>query len=77
MPEAGMQGRRGCSTRNICAGLQVSPVASLPISSKERSNPMNPGVIKLILLAVEAVCVLVVTAVTVSDSVKKNKDNKK
>lgn len=38
---------------------------------------MNPGVIKLILLAVEAVCVLVVTAVTVSDSVKKNKDNKK
>jgi hypothetical protein len=49
----------------------------LPTSNKERSSPMNPGVIKLILLAVEAVCVLVVTAVTVSDSVKKNKDNKK
>ena len=38
---------------------------------------MNPALIRLIILAVEAVCVLVVTAVTIKDSVKKNKDDKK
>ncbi len=67
----------GDVSNDVFSGLQVSPVASLPTSNERRTRPMNPGVIKLILLAVEAVCVLVVTAVTVSDSVKKNKENKK
>ena len=35
---------------------------------------MNPAVIRLIILAVEAVCVLVVTTVSVKDAMDKRKD---
>ena len=38
---------------------------------------MNPTLLRLIIQAVEAVCVLVVTVVTIHDLVKKNKDQKK
>ena len=37
---------------------------------------MNPALIRLIIMAVEAVCVLVVTAVTVKDAIKKKNDKK-
>jgi len=49
----------------------------LPLIKEKGKQKMNPGLIKLIIQAVEAVCVLVVTAVTIRDSVKKNKEQKK
>ncbi len=38
---------------------------------------MNPRVLKLIMQLVEALCILLVAAVTISDSVKKDREQKK